>query len=201
MLAVVKMTSQNAEDLFHKMGIEGGADAVTHAAASFISQHPLYSIAPSSQDLTEHELKLLRDGGFPKVTKTVSLSNNLTIVAGEIGVMIASALSQKDAAHLMGVDESRIRQRISQGTLYAISGDYNKKVLPRFQFTDTGTLPGLEKVLPVINKDAHPMAVQRFFLTVSEDLYSKEMKAPLSPRDWLITRHPPEPVTLMVTDF
>jgi hypothetical protein len=115
--------------------------------------------------------------------------------------MIASALSQSQAAQLLGVDQSRIRQRIGQGTLYTITGENNVKVLPRFQFTDEGVLPGLEKVLPVINNEAHPIAVQRFFLTVSSDLYSEELQANLSPRDWLISGHNPDAVVRMAADL
>jgi len=193
--------ARKAEDIFQGMGIEGGVDAVTHAAAEFMRLHPLYRVPPSSHDISENELAVLKEGGFPKVADDASLSDNMAIVAGEVGVMIAGALSQRQAAQLMGVDESRIRQRISQGTLYAIMGDNNKKVLPRFQFTDTGILPGLEKVLPVINKDVHPMAVQRFFVTTSEDLYSSELNAKLSPRDWLLSGHSPDPLQRMVADL
>jgi hypothetical protein len=193
--------TQNSEDIFQQMGIEGGAEAVTHAAATFIRLHPLYSIPPTSKDLSEQELMVLDEGGFPKVPDTVSLSDNIAIVAGEVGVMIASALTQLQAAQLLGVDQSRIRQRISQGTLYTITGENNVKVLPRFQFTDEGVLPGLEKVLAVINKEAHPMAIQRFFLTVSSDLYSEELQANLSPRDWLLTGHSPDAVVRMAADL
>ena len=93
------------------------------------------------------------------------------------------------------------RQRISRGTLYAISGEDNIKVLLRFQFTDKATLPHLEKVLPVINKDAPPIVVQRFFLTASVDLFSKDLAANLSTRDWLITGHNPELVIRMAADL
>ncbi len=198
---VDNMQVQNVEDLFLEMGIEGGTTAVAKAAATFIRLHPLYNTPPSSNDLSDTEVKLLREGGFPEITDSISLSDNLTIIAGEVGVMIASALSQMKAANLLSVDESRIRQRIGNGTLYAMAGDNNKKVLPRFQFTKTGTLPGLGKVLPAINNDVHPIAIQRFFLTPSEDLYSKELNTILSPRDWLITRYSPEPVILIAADL
>jgi len=197
------MPIQNAEDLFHEMGIEGGTAAVANAAASFIRRHPLYSAPPSTTDLSEAEIKLLQEGGFPEITDFTSskCSDNLATIAGEVGVMIASALSQVQTAHLLNVAESRIRQRISKRTLYAIVGDNNKKVLPRFQFTISSTLPGLEKVLPAINNNVHPVVIQRFFLTASEDLYAKELKTILSPRDWLIARYPPEPLELMAADL
>ena len=193
--------ARNAEDIFQKMGIEGGAEAVTHAAATFIALHPLFTRPPSSSDLSEHDLRVLEEGGFPLKATPESLSDNMAIIAGEVGVMIASALSQSQAAQLLGVDPSRVRQRISQGTIYAIAGENNVKVLPRFQFTDKGVLPGLDKILPVIHHDAHPIAVQRFFLTVSTDLYSEELHTFLSPRDWLITGHSPAPVIRMAADL
>ncbi|NOZ53918.1 MAG: hypothetical protein GXP08_12440 [Gammaproteobacteria bacterium] len=193
--------SRNAEDIFLGMGIAGGVAAVTNAAAEFIRVHPLYIVPPSSQDISENELKVLEEGGFPPVIGDASLSDNMAIIAGEVGVMIAGAMSQSQAAQLMGVDESRIRQRISHGTLYAMKGNHNKKVLPRFQFMDTGVIPGLEKILPAINKDAHPVAVQRFFVTANDDLYSNELKTNLSPRDWLISAHSPDPIQCMATDL
>ena len=193
--------ARNAEDIFRELGIEGGAEAVTQAAATFIQLHPLYTVPPSAQDLSEHELKVLEEGGFPKLPAEISLGDNIAIVAGEIGVLIASALSQAQAAHLLGVDPSRIRQRISQGSLYAITDENNVKVLPRFQFTDKGALPGLDKILPVIHKEAHPIAVQRFFLTPNADLFSEELQANLSPRDWLMTGHQSEPIVKMAADL
>lgn len=193
--------ARNAEDIFQELGIDGGAEAVTQAAATFIRLHPLYHTPPSTQDLSESELEILEAGGFPKPPKRLSLGDNIAIVAGEVGVLIASALTQAQAAERLGVDQSRVRQRIGQGTLYAITGENNVKVLPRFQFTDQGVLPGVEKILPVINKEAHPIAVQRFFLTAQADLYSEELNTVLSPRDWLITGHSPEPVIRMAADL
>lgn len=193
--------ARNAEDIFQEVGIEGGAEAVTQAAATFIRLHPLYHTPPSAKDLSESELEVLEAGGFPKPPPKLSLGDNIAIVAGEVGVLIAGALSQAQTAKLLDVDPSRVRQRIGQGTLYAITGANNVKVLPRFQFTDQGLLPGLEKVLPVINKEAHPIAVQRFFLTPNADLYSEELNADLSPRDWLITGHSPDPVARIAADL
>jgi len=193
--------TRNAKDIFQQMGIEGGAEAVTNAAATFIRLHPLTTFPPSSRDLSENDLKLLEEGGFPKTPDDISLSDNIAIIASEVGVMIASALSQSQAAQWLGVNQSRIRQRISQATLYAITGDNRTKVLPRFQFTEKGALPGLEKVLLMINKEAHPVVIQRFFVAASVDLYSDELKTNLSPRDWLISEYSPDLIVKMAADL
>jgi len=189
---------QNAKELFLELGIEGGEEAVIDAAAAFLRTHPLFRIVPSNHDLTDHELSLLAAGGFP--APATSLSDAITQVAGEVGVLIASALSQAQAAKRLGVDASRIRQRIAQRTLYAVQGNTSSKVLPLFQFTESGTLPHLEKIIPVISASAHPMAVQRFFLSPTPDLYSEETASPLSPRDWLLTGHSPDLVIRMAAD-
>lgn len=193
--------ARNAEDFFREQGIEWGAEAVTQAAAAFIRLHPLFHSRPSSHDLSEPELKVLKTDGFPLPNDSFSLANNIAIVAGKVGVLIAGALSQTDAVTLLGVDQSRIRQRISQGTLYAVTGENNVKVLPRFQFNDNNVLPGLGKILPLINKEAHPITVQRFFLSTPVDLSSDELSAPLSPRHWLITGHSPDQLVRMAADL
>ena len=55
---------KNAEDIFRKLGIDGGVEAVVQAAASFFRNHPLYLAPPNSQDLSEAEFKALEAGGF-----------------------------------------------------------------------------------------------------------------------------------------
>jgi hypothetical protein len=124
----------------------------------------------------------------------------VAIIAGEYAQMVATSHSQRDAAKRLGVSTSRIRQRLDSGSLYAVDGPAGR-VCPQFQFVDDGTLSGLETVLGVMNKDAHPVVVQRFFLTVSPDLESDTLGCALSPRDWLLTGHSPEPVKLLALEL
>lgn len=72
---------------------------------------------------------------------------------------------------------------------------------PRFQFTGHATLPGLDKVLAAISPEAHPIAVQRFFLGLSGDLYADSLSRTLSPRDWLLTGHAVEAVVILAHDL
>lgn len=84
------------------VGFPFGAAAVTHSVATFIRQPHLYSARPTSKDLSEHERWFLKEGGFPKAPNTVSLGENLAVVAGEAGIIIASALYQSHATQLLG---------------------------------------------------------------------------------------------------
>lgn len=73
--------------------------------------------------------------------------------------LVATSLSIADAATRLGVTPARIRQRIADGTLWAFDSGGNR-LLPPAQFTDTGAVPYLDKVLPRCAKDLHPMTVQ-----------------------------------------
>ena len=173
-------------------------EALEVAAAQFVREHPLYPTPVMLGALTAPEEDYLREGGAVGVDQPDlnSIARNITRVAGEYAAMVAAADSQKAAAERLGVSTSRIRQKIREGSLYAINGA-GGRVCPRWQFHDGSTLPGLERVLAAISKDAHPVAVQRFFLTVSPDLESPTLGTPLSPRDWLATGHPVENVVLL----
>ena len=49
--------------------------------------------------------------------------------------------------------------------------------------------------------EAPPIAVQRFFMTVSNDLESSTLSRLLSPRDWLLADHFPERVKLLAMEL
>jgi hypothetical protein len=177
-------------------------DALASAAAAFLREHSIAGAEPMLNALSEQEEDFLRQGGAagvdvydPSIT-----ARNVTVIAAEYAQMVAAAYTQKEAAECLGVGASRIRQRIDAGTLYAIDGP-GGRVCPRWQFSAGGTLPGLERVLEAIGKEAHPLAVQRFFLAASPDLESKLQGQALSPRDWLLTGHSPEPVALLAREL
>lgn len=184
-------------------------DSLIAAAASFLRAHPRYTSKPVLNALSEQEEDFLIQGGADGVAHDIHEireqradygSENMTKIASEYALMVSTAYAQRDVAELLGVSTSRIRQRIDSHTLYVIN-DAGGRVCPGFQFTDSGTLPGLEAVLSAISKTAHPLAVQRFFMTISPDLESELLGSILSPRDWLLTGHPPEPVILLAREL
>ncbi|MFK5950195.1 MAG: hypothetical protein QM500_15630 [Methylococcales bacterium] len=180
-------------------GIEN-PESVEKAAAQFIREHPVYSPVVMKGALLEHEEHYLRAAGAVGVDEPNprSMSKNITLVASEYAIMVTSAYSQKEVAKRLKVSTSRVRQKIAEGSLYAITGT-NGRVCPKWQFCDEGALPNLEIVLSSISKDVHPVSVQRFFLTISPDLESSMLETVLSPRDWLVTGHPPNEVLLLAS--
>lgn len=180
-------------------------DKLASVAAAFIRQHPLYSSLPAHNALSAQEEAFLKQGGALGVgepTRSAYAAENVTVIAGEYAHMITTALTQQQAAEQLGVTTSRIRQRIDNGTLYAIeSPNGSGRVCPAFQFCDTGLLPNLDAVLAAIRSTAHPVLVQRFFLTENADLESELLSRTLSPRDWLLTGHTPETVIQLAKDL
>jgi excisionase family DNA binding protein len=112
--------------------------------------------------------------------------------AAKYVALLASALTTREAAGVLEVGESRIRQRLREGTLYGVKAG-RKNRLPAFQFEGGGEVPGIAKVLARIDRSVHPVAVLNWFLLPNPDLYLDEDEArPVSPRHWLLSGSDPE---------
>jgi hypothetical protein len=83
---------------------------------------------------------------------------------------------------MLGVDDSRVRQRLAERTLYGIKLRSGWR-LPLFQFDDGQAVPGIDVVFPCLDPGLHPVAVYQWFTTPAPDLLLDDQ--PVSPRDWL----------------
>ena len=176
-------------------------DRLASAAAAFLRAHPIYEAPPVTNALSEAEETFLRDAGARGVGSWSddSAADNVAVIAGEFAQMVTTAFSQKEVADLLGVSASRIRQKLEASELYAVRTT-GGRVCPRFQFGPGGTLPGLEAVLRAMRPEAHPVAVQRFFMDVHPDLESETLNRALSPHEWLLTGHTPEVVIVLARE-
>ncbi|MFC9980902.1 hypothetical protein [Gordonia sp. NPDC127522] len=107
--------------------------------------------------LSEHDAALLAEAGFvadSEAAAAARLSRDLRMQD-----LVVRSLSVTDAAERLGVSTARIRQRLGEGTLWAFSAG-PRRLLPPAQFTATGAVPHLEKVMPLLAKDLHPLTVQ-----------------------------------------
>lgn len=107
--------------------------------------------------------------------------------SGLLGHIRATALPLAVAARRLGVSDSRLRQRIGEGGLLSIRGaDGRSHLIPAFQITENGELPGLRKVLAAIRPDTKLLTIHGFFMTPQPDLESAEGE-PMTPVDWLLS--------------
>ncbi len=105
--------------------------------------------------------------------------------------LVAKSLSVAAVAKRLGVDTSRVRQRIYARSLYAFKHRGAWRV-PAFQLHRRKLVPGLGVVVPELSPALHPVAVTRWFTTSSPDLVLGDEA--VSPMEWLASGGPPEPV-------
>jgi hypothetical protein len=108
--------------------------------------------------------------------------------------LVETSLTAARAARLLGVDVSRIRQRLRERSLFGVEyeGEWQ---LPRFQFERRKVLPGLAQVLAALPEEVNALDVAEWFLSPNPDLELED--EPLSPRAWLLRGLPPERVAAL----
>jgi DNA-binding response OmpR family regulator len=143
--------------------------------AQFLENRP-------AEELTESESEKLREGGFP--IKAKAKLRPIEERVAEYITLVSSSLSAHEAASRLGVNTSRIRQRLisSPRTLYGIrkNGEWR---LPPFQFEKTGLVPNIDKVIARLDPKLDPVAVNRWLKKPNSDLIQGDER--VSPLDWL----------------
>jgi hypothetical protein len=84
--------------------------------------------------------------------------------------LLADSVGIVEAALLLGVDRSRVSQRLSAGSLWSFRLGRGRR-LPRWQFTEDGrSLPGLDVVVAAIPAELSPESVAGFMDTPQPEL-------------------------------
>ncbi len=148
--------------------------------------------------LSQYDAVLLGDAEFvtdPEAVAAARLNRDIRMQD-----LVSRSLSVTDAAERLGVSTARVRQRLGEGTLWAFSAG-PRRLLPPAQFTDTGAVPHLERVMPLVAKDLHPLTVQAL-LTTPQPALTVEGR-PVSIVQWLTgaagTEHDIEQVVDILT--
>lgn len=104
----------------------------------------------------------------------------------------AGSLNVAEAARRLGVNTSRIRQRLAERSLYGLK-DRSTWLLPAFQFGSGGLVPGVDVVVKRLPLDIGALAVVRWFSSPNPDLCTRDDdERPLTPLEWLLGGNPPE---------
>ncbi|HEX5505214.1 MAG TPA: helix-turn-helix domain-containing protein [Thermomicrobiales bacterium] len=155
---------------------------------------PAPRAASPERDLSAADRAELQDAGFSFAPPPAGSVDPLAETVAEYGALLATALTVAEAARRLGVDESRVRQLLARRALYGIKqrGEWR---LPRFQFDPArpgGLVPGVDRVLPRLDRGLHLVGVYRWFTNPDPDLVLGDTA--VSPLDWLRTGGDPEPV-------
>ena len=144
--------------------------------------------------LTVQEVEALERGGLDLSPADPGTEDPLARTVTLYTALLQDSLSTAEAAARLGVDSSRVRQRLNAkpATLFGIRLSDGSWRIPRFQFEGDRLLPGLGEVIASLDPDLHPVAVYRWFTSPHVDLLVDDANAPveligqrLSPRDWL----------------
>ncbi|MFT3661838.1 MAG: hypothetical protein QM809_10680 [Gordonia sp. (in: high G+C Gram-positive bacteria)] len=166
----------------------GGADAAS-LLEDLVAAVLKTPTSPPETLMSEAEESALREAGsfverMPPLTERASTATVLRSRA-----IRESSLPTSDVARLLGVGESRVRQRAAARTLFALRSG-RTLLFPRFQFDDAGhELPGWDRVAPVFPEDARPVAIEVFMTRPNVDLVVDGES--VSPVDWLAEGHDP----------
>jgi len=121
----------------------------------------------------------------PQWLPRVGARSPLVQTAADYAALLATALSVPEMARRLGVDPSRVRQRIAGHTLVAVKDGATWR-LPLFQMDETGQqlVPGLAAVAPHL-VEVHPVVAARWLMLPHPDLVDDDGR-PVAPRLWLL---------------
>ncbi|HEX5533523.1 MAG TPA: hypothetical protein VFX33_07260 [Actinomycetales bacterium] len=150
-------------------------------------------------DLSQHERDILEsagvdldgpdDFGRPEIT-----------TAAQYAALLHDALTVDQAAERLQVSPGRVRQRLSDRTLYGIqSGGRRTWRMPSWQFTQDGAVPGIDTVLRSLPPQLHPVTVTEFMHATTTDL--SVVGHAVSPLQWLLSGHDPSVVADLATSI
>ena len=164
---------------------------------------PLRPPVDARDELGEDELRFLEEAGVDLADlapRDRGVRSPLALTAADYAALLTTALTVADLAARLGVDESRIRQRLARHTLYGIKDGKSWRI-PLFQLDDAGQalVPGLYRVAPYWG-DAHPVEVVRWFTLPHVDLAGLDEQS-VSPRRWLLTGGDPGVVAALAEEL
>ncbi|MEA2023193.1 MAG: hypothetical protein U9N79_02750 [Actinomycetota bacterium] len=186
-----------------------GEVAIVYQTKSQIHKIPMRGVTPQSVNprIAADVLKILKKadaslGDTISVSELDVLSRYRTAGDAEVALELASAarlrtqivdsaLTVRAVAGLLGVNGSRIRQRLADHSIYGVKRD-NKWRIPKWQFDDKGLLPGIDEFNRHIDHDVDVVELHGFLHSPNVDLVVNGER--ISPLVWLQAGLDAEPV-------
>jgi hypothetical protein len=152
-------------------------------------------------ELSAGELSALHGVGAFKDKTPVDAGNDpLLRSQAQYMALLEESLSTAEAAKLLKVDVTRVRQRLRERSLFGLEYEGTWR-LPRFQFERRLVIPGLALALKALPPDLLPLDVVDWFLLPEPELQIEDAPAPMSPREWLLSGRPIDIVVRLAGDL
>jgi hypothetical protein len=204
------MTGSSLQAVLKAHGITASPRQLAAYVVESVEAMEKGALVPAAEELPEAELEVLESGGFAVKAGAAPEGDPIARAAAAYSALLETALSIKAVAEGLGRNESRIRQRLLQRSLYGIRRGRNW-LLPLFQFqvedrqgvrAVKGVVPNVEQVFPALSPELHAVSVWRWFTSPSTELVTDEAPdRPVSPRDWLLAGRDPRPVAELARDL
>lgn len=162
-------------------------------------QESLFPEQPQS-DLTVDEAATLARGGLDLDPREEGEGSALARTTAKYAAILETSLTTAAAADLLGVEPSRVRQRLAARTLWGIRTPSGWR-LPACQFSEDGALPDIGEVVARLSPSLHPVAVHNFLTLPHVDLWVEELGRELSPREWLQAGYPSRAVVELAANL
>lgn len=183
---------QLTEKELRDRGIRRNRQEIEDDARRFASE--VISLLPTgrwvmepAREFSPGEAAVLEGGGLDLSPPAMEEPDPLARTAAKYAALLATALTTREAAELLGTSESRVRQRLGEATLYGVKAGRENR-LPAFQFEGGKEVPGIGQVLRHVERSLHPVALLNWFMLPNPDLYlDKEEDRAVSPREWLLS--------------
>jgi hypothetical protein len=154
-----------------------------------------------ADDFSATETAALRSVGAYKDESPLGVEDDPLIKSqAQYMAVLEESLSTAQAAKILRVDVSRIRQRLRERSLFGIEYEGSWR-LPRFQFERRLVIPGLSRTLDALPPDLFPLDVIDWFVLPDPDLQLAADHEPLSPRAWLLSGRPIDAVVMLARDL
>lgn len=183
--------------------------AIWYAAArSALARNRPLTTAPASatnwnvaDDFSAAETAALRSVGAYKDEAPMRVEDDPLIKShAQYMALLEESLSTAQAAKLLRVDVSRVRQRLRERSLFGIEYEGSWR-LPRFQFERRLVIPGLARTLEALPTDLFPLDLVDWFVLPDAELQTDGDPAPFSPREWLLSGRPVDDVVILARDL
>lgn len=181
-------------EALRRVGIDVSPEELDRRIAqALLEVVPPHAVGDLGAEFSSAERAVLEAGGVDLSPLRPGEDESVLRTATGYAALLASSLTVREAARRLGVDGSRVRQRLSARQMYGIRRPTGW-LLPIFQFDEDRLVPGIERVLPRLNPRLHPLAVLGWFTRPHPDLHrpGDPEETPIAPLEWLRSGGTPE---------
>lgn len=154
--------------------------------------------ADPASELTAAERDALIRGGGSFDELAPGTPDPLALGAARYAALLATSYTVDDVAQMLGVDRSRVRQRLGERSLYGVKLRGGWRV-PRFQFDGCHLIPNVEQVIAAMPINMDLLGFYNWFTLPDPDFWIDDVS--VSPSDWLQHGGAPARVVELAASF